>query len=77
MTNVKNSRVLITGAASGIGRLLALRLAESGAKVVLWDIDRDGLDAMIEVVPMSALPEQGAAIMAGQTRGRIVVDPSA
>ena len=44
MTNVKNSRVLITGAASGIGRLLALRLAESGARVVLWDIDQDGLE---------------------------------
>jgi all-trans-retinol dehydrogenase (NAD+) len=44
MTVVNNSRVLITGAASGIGRLLALRLAESGARLVLWDIDRDGLD---------------------------------
>lgn len=44
MTNVKNSRVLITGAASGIGRLLAVRLAESGARVVLWDINRDGLE---------------------------------
>jgi len=44
MTIVNNSRALITGAASGIGRLLALRLAESGARVVLWDIDRDGLE---------------------------------
>jgi all-trans-retinol dehydrogenase (NAD+) len=44
MTTVRNSRVLITGAASGIGRLLALRLAESGARLVLWDIDRAGLE---------------------------------
>ena len=44
MTIVNNSRVLITGAASGIGRLLALRLAESGGRLVLWDIDREGLD---------------------------------
>ncbi|MGA9277853.1 MDR family oxidoreductase [Ilumatobacter sp.] len=35
------------------------------------------LDAMTEIVPMSTLPEQAAAIMAGTTRGRIVVDPSA
>ena len=44
MTTVNNSRVLITGAASGIGKLLAQRLAESGARLVLWDIDRQGLD---------------------------------
>ena len=44
MTTVRNSRVLITGAASGIGRLLALRLAESGAGLVLWDIDQAGLE---------------------------------
>jgi len=34
------------------------------------------LDTMTEVVPMSTLPDQGAAIMAGQTRGRLVVDPA-
>jgi len=44
MTTVNNCRVLITGAASGIGRLLALRLAESGGELVLWDIDRAGLE---------------------------------
>lgn len=50
MTTVNNSRVLITGAASGIGRLLALRLAESGGRLVLWDIDRAGLEqAQIEL----------------------------
>ncbi|MFT4773533.1 MAG: hypothetical protein ACI83Y_002022 [Candidatus Azotimanducaceae bacterium] len=32
---------------------------------------------MTEVVPMSALPDQAEAIMAGQVRGRIVVDPNA
>ena len=32
---------------------------------------------MTEVVPMSSLPEQGKAIMSGQTRGRVVVDPNA
>ncbi|MCK5325008.1 MAG: SDR family NAD(P)-dependent oxidoreductase, partial [Woeseiaceae bacterium] len=43
MTDINSRRALITGAASGIGRLLAMRLANAGAKLVLWDIDPEGL----------------------------------
>lgn len=43
MTAIRDANVLITGAASGIGRLLAEKLAARGARVVLWDIDADGL----------------------------------
>ncbi|XP_067409847.1 epidermal retinol dehydrogenase 2-like [Emydura macquarii macquarii] len=34
--------VLITGAGSGIGRLLALKFARLGATLVLWDINQEG-----------------------------------
>ena len=34
---------MITGGASGIGRLLAFGLAESGAKAVAWDLDEAAL----------------------------------
>jgi all-trans-retinol dehydrogenase (NAD+) len=37
--NVKGQTVLITGAGSGIGRLLAVRFASLGCKTVLWDIN--------------------------------------
>ncbi len=43
MTDINGSRVLITGAASGIGRLLATKLANAGGRLVLWDIDAEGL----------------------------------
>jgi all-trans-retinol dehydrogenase (NAD+) len=43
MTDVVGKRTLITGAASGIGKLLAWRLADAGARLVLWDIDAPGL----------------------------------
>jgi len=43
MTDIVGKRTLITGAASGIGRLLAFQLAGAGARLVLWDIDSAGL----------------------------------
>lgn len=41
--SVQGKVVLITGGGSGIGRLMALRFAALGAKVVLWDMNKDGL----------------------------------
>lgn len=37
---------LVTGAANGLGRAIALRLAEAGAQVVATDVDRAGIDAV-------------------------------
>lgn len=36
--------VLITGAGSGLGRALALRFAELGSQLVLWDVNLKGLE---------------------------------
>lgn len=41
-------RVLITGAAAGMGEAMALRFAAAGAKLVLLDIDREPLEAVCE-----------------------------
>jgi len=43
MYTFTGKRVLITGAASGIGRAVALRLAVDGAQLYLTDVNGDGL----------------------------------
>ena len=45
-----NKTVVITGAASGMGRSYAVLLAQRGARVVLTDIDEDGLCVTAELV---------------------------
>ncbi|MCC6767291.1 MAG: SDR family oxidoreductase [Deltaproteobacteria bacterium] len=45
MSEIAGRRVLITGAASGLGLLLAQKLARRGAHVVLWDVNAAGLEA--------------------------------
>ena len=42
--NFKNRTALITGGAQGFGLDIAKRFLDSGAKVVIWDIDNKVLD---------------------------------
>lgn len=43
MTDISGKRALVTGAAHGLGRLLAAELGRAGARLVLWDVDAEGL----------------------------------
>jgi len=45
-TGLQHKTVLITGAATGIGRATALAFAREGARLALLDIDRDGLQTL-------------------------------
>jgi len=47
MKNLNGKVVLITGGASGIGKIMARLMLERNAKVVIWDINQANIDATI------------------------------
>ena len=46
--NFKNKTALITGGAQGLGLDIAKRFLDSGAKVIIWDIDKKMIDKVIK-----------------------------
>jgi meso-butanediol dehydrogenase/(S,S)-butanediol dehydrogenase/diacetyl reductase len=47
---LKDKVAIITGAASGIGRASAVKFAEEGAKVVVADLQQDGIDETVNTI---------------------------
>jgi len=47
MSTFQNKTVLITGGASGIGKLMASLALQKGAKVILWDINTTSIQATL------------------------------
>lgn len=50
MRGLAGKVALVTGAASGIGRATAVRLAQEGVSVVVADIDGDGSDETVQII---------------------------
>ena len=44
---LKDKVIVITGGGRGLGRAMALELAEKGAKLALADLDQEGLDETV------------------------------
>ncbi len=57
-----STAVVITGAASGIGRACALLLAEVGRPVACWDRDGDGAEATAALVEDAGASAHAAAV---------------
>jgi 3-oxoacyl-[acyl-carrier protein] reductase len=47
-TGLRDKVVIVTGGAAGIGRATALRFAEEGAKVAVWDVNAKTLGALLD-----------------------------
>lgn len=53
---------LVTGAAGGIGKSIALRLAAEGAHVVVTDLDSDGAEKVADEITKTYGPRRGYAV---------------
>ena len=48
MTKFSSKIVLITGGASGIGKLMGREVLQRGSKLVIWDVDKINLQQTLE-----------------------------
>jgi NAD(P)-dependent dehydrogenase (short-subunit alcohol dehydrogenase family) len=76
MTLVRGAGVVVTGAAGGIGRALATKLAAEGARVVVNDLDADRTSATAaeigaHAVVGDAASEAGVAALVEQARAHL------
>ena len=48
--SMKGKTAVVTGAARGLGRAIALRLAREGAAVSVWDLNKDGVEQTAQMI---------------------------
>ena len=60
--NLKNEHVFLTGAGSGIGRLMAIKLGKIGAKLSLSDINLVGLEETRQILLNAGIPAKNIGI---------------
>ena len=48
MTKLKNKTILITGGASGIGKIMSRLSLERNAKIIIWDINTQKIDSTLQ-----------------------------
>ena len=48
--NLNGRRAIVTGGAQGFGFAITKRFLESGAEVIIWDIDQKAVDTKISLL---------------------------
>jgi len=61
MRGLQGKRIVVAGAATGIGAGTATRLAEEGAKVVVGDINKDGMEKTVACITAAGGSATGCA----------------
>ncbi|RYY15309.1 MAG: SDR family NAD(P)-dependent oxidoreductase, partial [Alphaproteobacteria bacterium] len=77
MTRFSGKTVLVTGAASGMGRAAARRFSDEGANVAVFDLDRAALERASAELPQDRLliqPGDTTDMAAAAAAVRAVVD---
>ena len=72
MRGIKGKVALITGAGRGIGKAVALRLAEEGANLVLNDLDEEPLSEVARDIQRSGVEIVAGSVTEPETVGRMV-----
>lgn len=60
MRTIRGKKALVTGAASGLGRAIAVELAAAGADLYLLDIDQEGLGQVVDQIRAMGVEALGA-----------------
>ena len=68
MKDLTNAVTLITGGGLGLGRLMALKLAKRGAKIVLWDIKKPNMDKVLDELQLAGHQAHGYVVDVGDRK---------
>jgi NAD(P)-dependent dehydrogenase (short-subunit alcohol dehydrogenase family) len=66
MKRLEDKVAIITGAASGMGKAMALLFAKEGAKVIVSDINQGGVDAVVQEIATAGGTALGVVANVGQ-----------
>jgi 3-oxoacyl-[acyl-carrier protein] reductase len=56
-SGLRNKVVIVTGGADGIGRATALRFAQEGARVAVWDVNDRAVEGLLKELDDAGAPE--------------------
>ena len=66
-------RVIVTGAAQGIGRAVALRVAARGVHLAVWDVQRNGVEDTAKLCREKGATSRAFTIDVGDADGVVVI----